>query len=266
MAIAPGAIAYKFAFQLSPIFLTGGVAGPIPGQVLPILALTEAINLPLGLAASAPNIELDEFFANWEPLSGSTLIDNAVAEYPFANQTVAANALIEQPLMVSMKMIVPAKGPAGYAAKTATMLLLVAALRQHNRSGGTYTVITPSNFYTNCIMLGMRDITSRGGRQVQVEWQFDFRQPLLTLQAAQSAQNSLMSKMSSGGQLNASDVSWSGTGTNVGQLSGLTPVGPGSQAVGSSVVAPEQLPPVAGVPSQAYNTVQPIPSGYPQSS
>ena len=259
MAIAPGALAYKFAFQLCPIFLSGGIASLIPGQYLPIIALTEALNLPLGLISGSENIELDAFFANYIPQPGATIIDNQVAEYPFANQAVAANALIQMPLMVSMRMICPARNTLGYAAKTATMLLLQTALQQHNQRSGTYTIITPSYFYTNCIMLRMTDVTSgQGGHQAQVEWQMEFRQPLLTAAAAAAAQNSLMSKLTSGGQINGDPV-WSGANTSTGSVSPLTDP---TQAVGATTVGQSApIPSAASIGSSGLNDIQPFSGG-----
>lgn len=241
MPIAPGAIDYKFSYQLCPIFLTGGIAQNVPGQALPIIQITQALSSPGGDVLSAA-LDLDDFFCNFVPLPGATIIDNVTAEYPSANQTVAANALIENPLNISLKMIAPAGPGGGYLTKTQTMLMLQATLQQHNRSAGTYTIVTPAAYYQNCIMIRMTDITGNAGHQVQVEWQLDFRQPLLTLQQAQQAQNSLMGKLSNGGQLNTADMQWSGTGTNIGQQSPLTPSPQGAQSIGSSMIPGEPLP------------------------
>ena len=232
---------WQFAFQVCPIFLTGGIANFIPGSVLPIVVLTEAINLPLGLIGGGSDIaSLDNFFAQFVPQSGATLADNDIARYPFANQTIAANALIQKPLHISMRMICPVRQSLGYAAKFATMMLLKAALDQHDRTAGTYTVLTPSFAYTNCIRMRMTDVTGGGTHQAQAEWQFDFEAPLLTLQAAQAAQNNLMRQFSSGTQIDGNPT-WSGAST--GQPSPLAPVPAGAQATGSSIITQENLPP-----------------------
>jgi hypothetical protein len=212
--------AWKLTFQLSPIVLTNGIATNVPGGMLPIIVFTEALNFIDGLLIGTEDIELDGFFANFEPTTGATLIDQEIGHYPFANQAVAANAVIAQPLTVSMRMLCPVKDIAGYPLKLATMMALQAALTQHNGSGGTYTVVTQSYFYTNCIMTGMRDVSSEESNQQQFIWQMDFEQPLLTLQSAQQAQNSLMSKLTGGTQINADDtgsVGWSGLSPTVGQ-------------------------------------------------
>src|SRR5579859_6827529 len=99
--MTPGLAAYKLSFQLSPIIFVGGIAQNIPFQMLPIIAITEALNFTIGLLSGGDPIDLDNFFANYQPMPGSTLIDNQYGQYPFANQSVAANALITNPLRIS---------------------------------------------------------------------------------------------------------------------------------------------------------------------
>src|SRR5262249_27408392 len=152
--------------------------------------ITEALNFVGGLLSGGDNLtNLDSFFANFHPLPGSTLLDQKVGTYPFANQAVAANAVIVDPLAISVRMICPAREDAGYAIKLATMTALRATLAQHNASGGTYTIATPSFFYTNCLFLKMTDVSDARSHQAQNAWQLDFARPLLTLQDAQQVQN-----------------------------------------------------------------------------
>jgi len=247
--MSPGLAAFKLAFQLSPIVLTGGLAssvtGSLTGGALPIIALTEAVHFIFGLLSGAENIELDDFFAHFEPLPGSTLVDNQIGTYPFANQSVAANAIIAQPLQLSMLMRCPARDELGYATKLITMMALKQALDQHNQSGGTYTVVTPSYFYTNGIMTGMRDVSNGQSHQVQNAYQMDFTFPLLTLQAAQQAQNSLMSQLTSGTQISGQPA-WSGAGNAVGNA--------------NSLISPSVIPSSASLPG---TSVAPFSSGGP---
>jgi hypothetical protein len=219
--MTPGLAAYKLSFQTSPIVLTGGIATNLAGGMLPIIALTQAAALPYGLFGGTSNVELDGFFANFIPLPGTTLIDNELGKYPFANQTVAANALISKPLQVSVLMICPVRDPAGYPLRTAIMSSLKASLDQHNQAAGTYIIATPSYFYTNCVLLSMRDVTSGDSKQVQTRWQLDFEQPLLTLQQASGAMNSLMTKMSNGAQINGQPA-YTGVNPTVGLSSSLS--------------------------------------------
>ena len=215
-----GAAGFKLAFQISPIILTGGITGSMPGGALPIVALTEAINFPFGILSSGINIELDGFFANFQPLSGMQMISQELGKFPFANQAVAANATITNSRTLSMMMICPARDEAGYATKLLTMMALKAALTQHNSLGGTYTIITPSMFETNCILKDMRSADNGQSKQVQIMWQLDFERPLLTLEDAAAAQNSLMSKLTAGTQLSGTPA-WSGLPPTVGNASSL---------------------------------------------
>lgn len=216
MGISAGLAAYRLSFQLSPVILTGGIASLIPGGMLPIVAITQALTFVAGLLSGGDDLtDLDDFFANFHPLPGASIIDQQIGEYPFANQAVAANAVIAQPLTISLRMICPARGEGGYAIKLATMLALQAALAQHNASGGTYTIATPSFFFTNCVLLRMFDISRTDDQQAQNTWQMDFRKPLLTLQDAQQAQNGLLSQISAGTPLSGPPA-WSGLPPTVG--------------------------------------------------
>ena len=231
MGISPGLDLFRLTFELSPIILTGGIA-QFTGGALPIIVFTEALNFADGLLSGGDDIDFDDFFAHFVPLPGSTLIDQAIGHYPFANQAVAANAVIRQPLTISMRMICPARGEGGYGIKLATMMALQSTIAAHNASGGTYTVATPSYFYTNCVMTGMRDTSASDSRQAQNTYQMDFEQPLLTLQDAQAAQNNLMSAIT-GGTPVGFPPNWSGFSTLPPSLSpiGTLPVasGPGGQ-------------------------------------
>jgi hypothetical protein len=222
MAITPVGIAFKIAYQLSPIFLSGSssITGALTFSPVPFIMLTEGLGLNTLFSIPRQNIELDDFFAHFVPMPGSTLVDNQIATYPFANQAIAANAVIKQPLTISMRMICPVRNRLGYAAKIATMMLIKSSLETHNEQGGTYSVLTPSYFYTDCIMTRMSDISGGQSAQAQHTWQFDFVQPLLTQQAADQALNNLWSKFNNGGQITGSGTS----GVNATQVLGPSTV------------------------------------------
>jgi hypothetical protein len=188
---------FKLSYEISPIILTGGIAR-LSGNYLPIVAITEVANFTLGLLNGRNPINLDNFFAHFKPVSGSTLIDNEVGDYPFANQSVAANAIIARPKKISMLMLCPAKGSGAYTSKLATFTALKDILDSHNQSGGTYIVATPAYIYTNCIMTAMIDVSTSDTKQVQNAYQFDFVQPLITLNQTQEVLNTLMSKLNGG--------------------------------------------------------------------
>jgi hypothetical protein len=216
---------YDLSFQVSPIILNGGIVANTLGGMMPIIGLTgQLAALAGGVISGAINGQapsLDDFYARFVPVPGGTVISNAIATFPFANQSVAANAIIEQPLAVSLLMIAPVKDAGGYLSKLAIFTALRTSLRSHNAAGGTYHIATPSFIYTNCIMTGMQDVTSgEGGRQQQIMWQLDFIKPLITENDALSAQNSLISKVTGGQQIIPSGAAgtsiWSSAATAVG--------------------------------------------------
>lgn len=201
MTTSAAAVAYDLAFQVSPIILVGGIASNTLGGMLPIIALTGQIASFVQGAASSGGLSADDFFARFVPVPGSTLISQQVAQYPFANQTVAANATIQNPLAISLRMIAPVKDTAGYLTKTAIFTSLQSSLVAHNAAGGTYTIATPAYIYTNCLLLDVTDVTGGGTKQQQIEYQWSFVQPLITQQQASAAYSSLMSKLTSGAQV-----------------------------------------------------------------
>lgn len=257
MSITPGYTAWKLAFQVSPIILTGGNLPGIMGQVLPLMMITEAINLPLGLLSGGNNVELDDFFANFQPIPGATLVEQEFGRYPFANQSVAANAVVFQPKRVSMLMHVPANNRFGYYEKLAIMELIQSAIALHNQAGGTYTVLTPSYIYTNCVMKSFHDVTAGQSKQVQQTWQIDFEQPLLTSDAGAGlfgALNSLFSNITNGLSAVASPV-LSGVSTTIsGAVSAVAPFASGTFSsqipyglpggIGGGTVTSSPLPPI----------------------
>jgi hypothetical protein len=211
MPYSAGEAQYKLNFEISPITLTGGVALNIPGGMLPIISITQASSFT-GLISGGENVDLNDFFANFYPLPNSSLIDQQIGMYPFANQTVAANAIIVQPLGISMLMQVPVRDAGGYLSKLSNMTSIQNTLHQHNTTGGTYTVATPSYFYTNCVMTGMHDISSGESKQAQIQWKLDFIQPLISLQDANNyALNTMMQQLSSGVQTSGGNFGLSPT-------------------------------------------------------
>ena len=219
-----GRAQFDLSFQISPIILVGGIAAGQTGGM--------SISDLLGESDS------DEPFAKFIPLNGGTIIDQAVATFPFANQTVAANAVIANPNVVSLKMIVPAVDGFSYGQKLQVITALQSSLAKHNAQGGTYTVATPSFYYDNCLLTALRDISGGESKQAQIEWQFDFFQPLITLAAAAAAQSTLMSKVSNATPVDGDPPAWSGLSTTSGSPPG----------VGSTGSTPSAAPPVGSPP------------------
>jgi hypothetical protein len=185
----------QLKYQVCPIILTGGVAGQIPGGMLPMLSLfaqgseTNALGLPFDIG------DLDDAFGAFNVLPGGTLVSQTIGKYPFANQWVAANAVIREPLTISVIMDAPMRGPNAWIIKQSVMTALKGTLDQHNNRGGTYTVATPAYMYDNLIMTSLTD-NSRGNNSLpQNAWRFDFERPLVALTELQEAQNQFTQKL-----------------------------------------------------------------------
>jgi hypothetical protein len=178
--------AFELAYEISPIYLVNPLV-PIP---VPILTLTEMFDIP--------GIENGEFFAHFKPLPNSTLQEWQVAEYPFANLTMAANAVIQMPLKLSMLMVCPAQTGGGYILKQAQIRALKLGLDAHIQSGGTFTVLTPAYTYTNCLLTSLRDITPPSEKQAQIMYQWDFIQPLVTTSSIAQVTSGLINSITNG--------------------------------------------------------------------
>jgi hypothetical protein len=187
----------QLSYQVCPIILTGGVAGQIPGGMLPMLSLmatgeTTSLGLPFDIG------KLDDSFGAFNVLPGGTLISQSIGKYPFANQSVAANAVIREPLTLSVIMDTPMRGANAWQIKQSVFTALKATLEQHNDVGGTYTVATPAYMYDNLVMTALTD-NSRGNNSLpQNAWRFDFEKPLVALGELQGAQNQFMQKITNG--------------------------------------------------------------------
>jgi hypothetical protein len=186
--------AYQLSFETSPIVLTNGIAQFIPGGMLPIISITESLNFIGGFLSGSADLSLDRAFAKFKPMPGATLVENQYGKYTFANQSVAANAVIGEPLKVAMMMILQIRS---LPSRLAIMTALQKALTLHSNLGGTYTVVTPSYVYTNCLL---DSLTAVGDTAtiMQDHWQWTFEQPLLTEQDALFSYGSLISKITGG--------------------------------------------------------------------
>lgn len=231
---SPGLTDYELAFVVSPIYLTGGLAGTVPGGTVPLISYTEGAIFD-SLTAAGTARDVNRFFAHFMPVPGSTLVKNAIGQYPFANQSVAANAIIFEPLTVSMMMICPAKSPGDHRQRQALFASLKRTIDSHNLAGGTYSIATPSYLYVDCVFVQMTDASAGETRQAQYRYQLDFLQPLVTQKQAQQSYNNQMSKI--GSQTQLAGASWSGAGSTVGD--------PASGAA-ASVVPPNKTDPGLG--------------------
>ena len=111
MPASSGQAQFEQTFAINPVFLVGGIAGATPGATVPLMSYLQATNFATLLSAGNAGFDLDDSFAYFEPIPGSTLIANQIGAYPFANLATAANAIITQPLNISLRMIVPVRQP-----------------------------------------------------------------------------------------------------------------------------------------------------------
>jgi hypothetical protein len=185
-------------YQITPIFLTGGIAGNIAGGILPLLSLTNSDAFSSNLLNGNENFELDDAFGIFQPAVGGSLVEQIPATYPYANLNVAANAIIRNPINVSMIMATPMRQVSAWATKMAVMTALKATLDSHNNAGGTYTVCTPAYIYTNMLLVNLVDISTFNSPIPQNAWRWDFTRPLVSLADATGAQSNLMSQITNG--------------------------------------------------------------------
>lgn len=204
-------IAYRLAFEVSPIILANGIAAGSVGGMLPIIGLTGQLAAFGQSALLGGGLSLDSFFAHYVPIPGATIISQAAGQYPFANQQVASNATIQQPLNLSMLMMCPVQNDAGYVTKLPILSSLWASLKNHNLLGGVYHVATPANIFMNGLLLNVAAVDSGESKQQQINFQLDFYFPLITQQQAKQAQSNLMQTATNGGQISGAP-SWTGSG------------------------------------------------------
>lgn len=182
---------FQRKFEIEPIILINGIATGKENNAMSILELTEG---PAAIRFADPN----DYFAHYRVLSGGTLAEWGVAEYPFASMTMAANAVIQNPLRISLLMICPAQanGYSNYTTKESTLTNLKTQLDTHVLAGGYFVVATPGYTYNACLLTSLRDVSTTADKQVQFLYQWDFMQPLLTQEAANVVFNNLYNRFS----------------------------------------------------------------------
>lgn len=217
--IPDGLSQFALSYEIAPIILVNGIAEQFATDgLMSILWLTEGSD-----TVSYSN--LDDYFAHFKPLPGSTLADWGIAEYPFASFVMAANAVVKNALRVSLLMQCPARpGPQNMTGKVATFSLIKNMLDQHISAGGMFHVATPAYTYMNCLLVRLSDVSSGADKQVQLAYQWDFMQPLVTQAAAQQSYNATYTKLA--GQLPTSNpVTNTGSANTVGNAPALQPPG-----------------------------------------
>ncbi|WP_291969485.1 hypothetical protein [Candidatus Symbiopectobacterium sp.] len=206
---------YTLGFEISPVILCAGVAEGIPGGMLPIVAITQSASFVTGLLGGSINlIDLDKYFCHWRPVQGATMIDYDIARYPFANQRVAANALLAQPNRIALLMDAPVNENTGAMTKLVTFSALQAVLQAHANLGGTFIVATPSLIYSHCILRTVKDASPGSEGLPQRSWLWEFEQPLITEKDAERATNTFVNKIDSGEKVTSS--AWTNTANALG--------------------------------------------------
>jgi hypothetical protein len=187
--------------------LTGGIAQTVPGGAISMLAASNA-NLILEpiysqdvqrnlldalfptpntteLTGIGSTANLDDAFGAFNVIPGGALCAQTVPKYPLADMTMAANAIVRDPLTLSLIWDAPMRAPQGYIGpnawdiKLSVMSALKAMLDRHNNLGGTYSVMTPAFYYENLILISLTD-NARGGNPLpQNAWRFDFERPMV---------------------------------------------------------------------------------------
>jgi hypothetical protein len=236
-------------YQVTPIILTGGIADNISGGMLPLLALTNPNAFSDNLLSGNENFELDDAFAIFQPAVGGSLVEQTIATYPFANLSVAANAIIRNPINVSMIMITPMKQLGSWSQKLSIMSALKATLDSHNNAGGTYTVCTPAYTFIDMLLVNLIDCSMAQSPIPQNAWRWDFTRPLVSLADASGVQSNLMNQISNGVAPPGSDSSITGQGTALTSAPSTTNQAPGA---GGSAPVVSTIPIGAG----AGNTLE----------
>jgi hypothetical protein len=248
---------WKLSYQVSPIFLTGAPVANVPSGMIPFLSIVNPGAFPVtsneaysysstgGVAGpdlsmvSLDQKSLDDAFGAFNVLAGGSLIQQTVAKYPFANQSYAANAILRDPLHVSLIWDTPMRGENAWGTKLTVMQAVKQRLDAHNNGGGTYIVVTPSYVYDNLVMLSLTDASRGASNLPQNAWRFDFERPLVVLAELRAAQSALMSKLTNGVITNGA---WSGPAAGLGSTTSIPNMGSGPNAPIPSMTA-------SGVPS-----------------
>lgn len=194
---------YQLLYQISPIFLQNGIAtNNITGNMLPLLNILDpnafVSSSAFGATPTVSDWTLEDAFAIFQPAPGGSLIQQSIGEFPYANLNVAANAVLRNPINVSMIMVTPMKQKGSWTVKMNKMTALKQTLDNHNNAGGTYVVFTPAFIYQDMLMLSLTDISTTQSALPQNAWKWDFTRPLVQLAELANAQSNMTSKLTGG--------------------------------------------------------------------
>lgn len=192
---------FQLTYQTCPIVLVAGAAGtgvmPITSILNPFISSESlqvtssgTVNSPNAVAANAVT------FGAFRVLPGGSLMDNDNAKYPLATMAVAANAIITNPLRVSVEMVTPASADVPMSVRLSRFTTLKTTLDKHIAAGGYFNIATPAFIYTGCLLLNLVDASDvPDGAQTQTRWVWNFEKPLITLEQAEAVVSSGMAKI-----------------------------------------------------------------------
>lgn len=181
---------FRMQYEYAPILLKNGIADGYPEKVMSILQLTQQNGYPADDSG---------YFGYFSFVNGGTFMQNTVAQYPFANQYTAANAIVRQPNNISLLMTCPARANMPLDRRQSIFQSLISSLDRHIAMGGLFVVYTPMAIMDNCLLLSVRDSSSGENAVLQNGIIFDFTQPqIMTDEDASKATNQTMDKINKG--------------------------------------------------------------------
>lgn len=181
---------FRMQYEYAPILLKNGIAEGYPEKVMSILQLTQQNGYPM---------DDNGYFGYFSFVNGGTYMQNTVAQYPFANQYTAANAIVRQPNNISLLMTCPARSVMPLDRRQSIFQSLIASFDRHIALGGMFVVYTPMAIMQNCLLIAVRDSSSGENAVLQNGMIFDFTQPqIMTDEDANKATNASMSKINNG--------------------------------------------------------------------
>lgn len=184
---------FRMQYEYAPILLKYGIADGFSEKVMSILQLTQQGGYPVSDSG---------YFGYFAFVNGGTYMQNTVAQYPFANQYVAANAIVRQPNNVSLLMNCPATASMPIDRRQSIFQSLIASLDRHVAMGGLFVVYTPMGILDNCVLLATRDASNGENAILQNGIIFDFQQPLImTIDDANKASNTTAGKIDAGAKI-----------------------------------------------------------------
>lgn len=224
--------AWELVYRVSPVILTGGIASSLTSSISPsglfgsTLSSIASVGIPIAMIIDPvslldpTSLNVDDLFAHFTPMTSGTLLDFTVAKQPYANQTVAGNAMVQNELVISVNMECAYRGSANMITRIAVIQAFQAVISKHVSMGGRFTVLTPGMTYTNALLVRITDV-SDDPTKPQTSFQLDFERPLITKVEAAGASSTLMSKLTSGQQTAGSWVSASSGNPLAGLLGGI---------------------------------------------